>query len=469
MRLLITNNTRSTITHTGARCRPRAGLSSYQPFIPTPALPKRSISASANLPSMGSPQPPWLATLLQDRTPAPTLYSWTPDKASSPRILDDLDRRVFILGVGNLGRLYASYLSKLADPPPITLVLHRRELLEQWHAGQGIEITRSGATDRNKDFDVQYWTESPPPDHGAAHEILTPSPGSPSSSPRRTIGNIIVATKASAALPQADRLRRYLDGSSTVAFAQNGMSKLWPPHGQTYVSHRYPGGDAPNFVACITTHGVTSVAPFRSTHASLADAKVGLVLPSEENPRGADYLMDRIAAAPHLDSQLVSRPDLWVLQLEKLVINSVINPLSALLRCQNGVLFESRTGPLSQVMDRLLDETSKVLQALVRHPSSSDILTPEVDRDALLRRFGADPLRELLWTVGDKVKENTSSMLQDVRAGKPTEIRDFNGWIVDMARFLDQELDVTAHVDLIALVEGGQALSQGELTQALLK
>ncbi|KAK7213419.1 hypothetical protein V2G26_020597 [Clonostachys chloroleuca] len=250
------------------------------------------------------------------------------------------------------------------------------------------------------------------------------------------------------------------------------MSKLWPPHGQTYVSHRYPGGggNAPNFVACITTHGVTSTAPFKSTHASLADAKVGLVLPSEGNPGGADYLMDRIAAAPHLDSQLVSRPDLWVLQLEKLVINSVINPLSALLRCQNGVLFESRTSPLSQVMDRLLDETSKVLQALVRHPSSSDILTPEVDRGVLLRRFGVIPLKELLWTVGDKVKENTSSMLQDVRAGKPTEIRDFNGWIVDMARFLSQEeLDVTAHVDLITLVEGGRALSQGELAQALLK
>ncbi|VUC20377.1 unnamed protein product [Clonostachys rosea] len=469
MRLLITTNSRSSITHAASRRRPRAGLSSYQP-IPTPALSKRSLSASANLPSMGSPQPPWLATLLQDRTtPAPTLYSWTPDKASSPRILDDLDRRIFILGVGNLGRLYASYLSKLADPPPITLVLHRRELLEQWHAGQGVEITRLGATERNKDFDVQYWTESPPPDHGAAHEILTPGSSPSSSEPRRTIGNIIIATKASAALPQADRLRRYLDGSSTVAFAQNGMSKLWPPHGQTYVSHRYPGGNAPNFVACITTHGVTSIAPFRSTHASLADAKVGLVLPNVENPKGADYLMNSIAAAPHLDSQLVLRPALWVLQLEKLVINSVINPLSALLRCQNGVLFESKTSPISQVMDRLLDQTSKVLQALVRHPSSSDILTPEIDRDALLRRFGVDPLRDLLWTVGDKVKENTSSMLQDVRAGKPTEIRDFNGWIVDMARFLDQGLDVAAHVDLITLVEGGRALSQEELTQKLLK
>lgn len=417
---------------------------------------------------MASSQPPWLSSFLKDNSPAPRIYSWTPEPEPYTTLspAHDNPRRIYILGIGNIGRLYAAYLSKHPNAPPITLVLHRRELLSGWHESPGIEITRQGITERTTKLNVEYWTDDPPSGEGSATEV-------------GPISNLIIATKADTALQEADRLRRYLNSSSTVAFAQNGMCKLWPPHGSAYVAHRFPDqASAPNFAACITTHGVISLAPFRSKHASLADAKVGLVLPNARSAERAEYLLQTVATAPQLDSHRESRADLWVLQLEKLVVNTVINPMTAVLRCQNGVLFAEQQGVLVNIMDRLLEETSPVFQALVRHPSTSEILSTSLNTDCsrsletarqkLIDRFAVKPLRDMLWGVGYKVKENTSSMLQDVRAGKKTEIRDFNGWIVDMAHFLDPNLDVSSHEKLIDLVEDAKVLDPAQLGEALL-
>jgi 2-dehydropantoate 2-reductase len=59
-------------------------------------------------------------------------------------------------------------------------------------------------------------------------------------------------------------------------------------------------------------------------------------------------------------------------------------------------------------------------------------------------------------------------MLQDIEAGRKTEIRDFNGWIVDMACFLGTDLDVSVHRGLIGLVERCESLDKMELGRALL-
>lgn len=405
-------------------------------------------------------QPPWLTQLLSDKRSPPKLFAWTPDNLG-PNIKSSLvnshdpEGRIYILGIGNMGRLFASYLAKCENPPPITLVVHRKELLSQWERGDGIEFTRSDMVEKNKNFGIEWWTDTAP-EHGPVREVANSD----------KVQNLIIATKASLALTEADRLRRYLNERSTVAFAQNGMSKLWPPHGPAYASHRYPAGLAPNFLALITTHGIISQAPFKSIHASYADVAAGPVLLNQHYPQGADYLLSKVATAPYLEGRSVPRADLWVLQLEKLVVNSTINPLTAILRCHNGVLF-SGDETLSRVMDRLLDESSNVLRAIVNHESSAEIINscpnPSSLRQQLTERFAQPRLRAMLHGVGAKVKENASSMLQDVWAGKQTEIRDFNGWLVDMAAFLDAGIDVSLHQGLIDLVESGTVLSAEEL------
>ncbi|KAI1871445.1 uncharacterized protein JN550_004439 [Neoarthrinium moseri] len=422
----------------------------------------------------------WLKQLIDDDSAPPKLFAWTTANLSpgSTPLSNDNTRlksqshttpleRIYILGIGNLGRLFASSLARLPKKPPITLVVHRKSLLEQWASSPGIEITRHGKVERTSDFDVEWWTHEKPP----AGPILEPTSGA-------GITNLIVATKASDALPQVDRLRGYLGRDSTVTFVQNGMCKLWPPMGDLYLHHRFPDLSGPSWVACVTTHGVTSLAPFKSIHASPANVSVGPVSLNPESGGSAQYLMNQIADAPDLSGQIVSKADLWVLQLEKLVVNSTINPLTAILGCKNGELFIDREDRLPLIIKTLVHEAGLVLTSLVSDVSSADILNDESNgsplhsregpRDALIQRLSSTNLLTMLYEVGYKVRENTSSMLQDVRAGKKTEIRDFNGWLVETARFLDLGSAVPTHEKLIKLVENGASLSRDELCDKLI-
>ncbi|KHN97640.1 ketoisovalerate reductase [Metarhizium album ARSEF 1941] len=432
-------------------------------------------------------QPAWLKTLVTDQASPPTLFAWTPENldrcathltpaTSLACSRNDLDRRIFILGVGNIGKLYATYLAKQSKPPPITLVVHRKELLAQWAQSDGVELLRDSVVIKNKDFDIEWWTRTAP-DHGPVREVAD----------GKKLRNLFISTKASAAMPEADRLRGYLDRHSSVAFAQNGMSKLWPPHGQAYIASRYAAGNAPSFLACVVNHGVMSAGSFESVHTAPADASIGPVLLNPHPPSSVEYLMTQVTTAPLLNSRSVSSGELWVLQLEKLVMNVIINPITALLRCKNGELFAGGdlNNPLGLVLDRLLAETSATIQSLVKHESSAAILASYTRpsqpsesenptenaqrlREALGERFSMPYLKKKLYEFGALVGENSSSMLQDVEAGKPTEIRDFNGWIVDTAAFLDQQVDVSAHRALIELVEGNEILTKAELARRLL-
>ncbi|KAK1674621.1 ketopantoate reductase PanE/ApbA C terminal-domain-containing protein [Colletotrichum godetiae] len=432
--------------------------------------------------------PVWLQPYLSHmpQKTAPKLYAWSLSNLeenqsvlrSSPGRLDGSishqqhrshQQRIYVLGVGNLGILFASSLASLPNSPPITLVVHRKDLLLSWRQQPGIEVTRGDSTQRYLDFDVELWSEEEP-SLGPAREVAD----------GQEIPNLIVTTKASQALPQVDRARRYLNDRSTVAFAQNGMCKLWPPHGDSYMASRFPGASAshPNWLACVTTHGVTSLGQFKSLHASEADLKVGLVSPNN-SADNASYLSNLLAESPHLNGQVVARDELWILQLEKLVVNSVINPLTAILRCKNGDLFTKKDGTIANIIDFLLMEASNILKALIQDRSvgvilqtapgmalaTEDEMTRKIGRRRrdLLGRFSHKKLKEMLYSVGHKVRENTSSMLQDVRAGKPTEVNEFNGWLVEMAAYLEGRIDVVHHKNLVDLVENNTVLSEESL------
>ncbi|KAL7626780.1 2-dehydropantoate 2-reductase (Ketopantoate reductase) (KPA reductase) (KPR) [Parahypoxylon ruwenzoriense] len=449
--------------------------------------PKHSFGTASSCASSRRIPAEWLRRLLEDcAEPPPRLYAWTlanlprgPScctinqslKTSEPSLgLGDDRRRIYVLGVGNIGRLYASFLAKNTNRPPITLVVHRKELLEHWLSQPGIELVRDGKPERNAEFDIEWWTDTEPPQG----PIKEPSAGA-------GIRNLIVATKAADALPQVDRLRRYLNGDSTVAFTQNGMCKLWPPLGDAYVAARFPGPTAagPSWLACVTTHGVTSLGPFKSVHASPANVLVGAVTPVSGGDGRSRYLIEQIANAPGLAGREVPTRELWVSQLEKLVVNSIINPLTAVLHCKNGEIFVERGDGLTAVIDMLLEEASRTLRALVSHQSSDDILSARNEdaggnlggvREKLLERFSFERLRAMLYDVGARVAENTSSMLQDVRAGKKTEVEDFNGWLVETAKYIaGDEHGLPTHEKLIALVVDGTKMTRGEMSEYFLR
>ncbi|KAF9767000.1 Ketoisovalerate reductase bea2 [Fusarium sp. DS 682] len=454
--------------------------------------------------------PTWLSALLADTKPAAKLYAWSPAnvKPKASQQLDETidmgnvssdeetvnttsdnpatnsDRRIYIIGPGNIGRLYATHMARHANPLPITLVVHRKELLSKWTESEGIGLAdlSSGKILINKRFTVEWWTETRP-QYGPVREVAD----------GKKLRNVFISTKAEAGLAEADRIRRYLGKSSSVVFAQNGVCKLWPPHGPLYISHRYPAGDPPIFSACVVSHGVASAGPFLSIHAAPADAYIGPVCwasyqeaPSKQP--SDDFFIRYIASTPSVNTKQVSSGEIWLIQLEKLVMNAAINPLTALLRFKTGQLFTAYEpeDPLARVIDKLLWQTSAVIQGIIGHDASLGVITcyaeqllrvgPDSNRHdhiakvrkKLTERFSQPILKSKLYAFGLKIFEHRSSMLQDLEAGRKTEIRDFNGWVVDMAGFLDTDLDVSIHQVLIALVERCEILDKEELGRTLL-
>lgn len=98
-------------------------------------------------------------------------------------------------------------------------------------------------------------------------------------------------------------------------------------------------------------------------------------------------------------------------QRQKLAVNAVINPLTALYGCHNGALLDG--GPREAAMQALAEEVDAVLARM-------DESWP-MDTLARSRQVAAN------------TAANTSSMLADVQAGRTTEIDYINGYVLRLA------------------------------------
>ncbi len=107
----------------------------------------------------------------------------------------------------------------------------------------------------------------------------------------------------------------------------------------------------------------------------------------------------------------------------KLVINVAINALTAILGVRNGVLAE--TAPASGIMEKAIEEVVKLA------------------RTKGIKLMFDDPLERAL-QVSRATGQNISSMLQDVRAKRETEIEAINGAIAKEAASLGIDAPVNS-------------------------
>ena len=94
----------------------------------------------------------------------------------------------------------------------------------------------------------------------------------------------------------------------------------------------------------------------------------------------------------------------------KLAVNCVINPLTALYDCPNGAL---RLYP--REVELICGEVAAVMQREGYHSAPEDLLA-------------------YVWEIVDSTAANISSMLQDVRAMRHTEVDYINGYLLRRAR-----------------------------------
>jgi 2-dehydropantoate 2-reductase len=331
--------------------------------------------------------------------------------------------QIHVLGLGNLGRLFAHELAIQPNPPPITLLLHRESLLDEWEkAGKKIEITTDGVISSSLNHDVELVSQ------------------------RRegTIENLVVATKTTNTVKALSSVQHRLTNNSTVLFTQNGMGTV-----EEVTNAVFPNPSTrPRYLKSITSHGVYSLGPFRSVHAGLANITIGPATlpgqPDTRNPSKSQYLINKIVSSPGLAAKEVNPHELIRLQLEKLVVNAMINPLTVIFDCKNGDLFNR--GSIVHLMRLLLAEASQVIQSL-----------PELrDDPETASRFSTQNLEIIVLDVAEKTAKNTSSMLQDVRAGRPTELDYINGYIVKRGK--EQGVECKKNEKLIQLVKEGKLI-----------
>ena len=399
-------------------------------------------------------------------------------------------RRIHILGSGSIGKLVAHSLRGIANPPPITLLFHRFRLLEAWEQGKKVitiqdddfqtprggfdvellsEVRRQHRVEIDEGQPSVYDFSDQVKPHEAA-KILeqqrkenatepeaqseTSEPDDQSATPARRrrrkkraiepedfmsnepIHNLIITTKAAFTVSALLSIRHRLGPQSTICFLQNGMGII-----DDVNKHLFPKEeDRPNYVQGIITHGVNvppEVAerdPFFAVHAGHGTIALGLLPRSGYKPTAAitgkqelqtqswapsaRYLLRTLTRTPVLCAVGFTPTELLQLQLEKLAVNSILNPLTSLIDSRNGdVLFNFA---LTRSMRLLLAETSLVIRSLPELQSIPNITT----------RFSAERLETLVVSVAHKTRDNISSMLADVRAGRRTEIEYINGYIV---------------------------------------
>lgn len=152
-----------------------------------------------------------------------------------------------------------------------------------------------------------------------------------------------------------------------------------------------------------------------TTHAARRDGNIIVhvangvthIGPARDQDGDYSYLADTLQnVLPDVAWHNNIRPQLW----RKLAVNCVINPLTALWNCPNG---ELKNHP--QDVATLCAEVASVIEREGLHTS-------------------ADDLRYYVEQVIDSTAENISSMLQDVRALRHTEIDYITGYLLKRAR-----------------------------------
>lgn len=353
-----------------------------------------------------------------------------------------LSGRIHILGVGNIGCFVAHSLASRMTRPPITILLHNRDTYERWlQRRQTIRLMTKGSDDNKTGFDVNVW------DNETWHSIPYYDERNPRSSPEaqemetndtpssevdkngtddEKIECLIVATKAPITVKALATVSHRLTPDSTILFLQNGIGVIDEVNDKIFPDASL----RPHYLQGIISHGVKMKKPFHIEYTGLGTTIIGKQLssitestiddkpPMESWAPSTTYLARTLTLTPPLVAAVRPPVDFLQSQLEKLAMNCVINPLTALLDVKNGELLYNYS--MTRTMRMLLAEISTVICAL-----------PELDGvPGVKERFSTERLKTLVKKLANATAENTSSMLQDMYASKTTEVGYINGYIV---------------------------------------
>ena len=397
------------------------------------------------------------ATISMSTTTSQT--SETPPSRSTPRPAATALVPLHVLGGGSIGLLFASALHRAhvhsfdgvrtrgdvgsdtekeeGGPSPrsrpVTLLLrpHHRPRL------------RRGPKERDARWlaPVELRTTS-----NATHELDIPveiiaKEGDAASDVRQgekaPIQSLLLCTKANDAIPALESVWDRLTSSpspsppATVIVLSNGAFAIRDDIYKRWPELRTTLGEKLAVVLATTTHGAYRTPSPPST------GRYGVTHAGEGSIHStSDAFVRFCRSAGWRRSATLSELDMSVMLWKKLAANCVINPLTALHDVENGRVLDVRHGgeDAEVAVKHILEEVSLVasveMESLYEHVASGEgVVGSSDDLRSVREQLSAPALESFVSQVIADTAQNVSSMLQDVRAGRKTEVRYLNGYV----------------------------------------
>ncbi|KAJ7706024.1 ketopantoate reductase PanE/ApbA C terminal-domain-containing protein [Mycena rosella] len=378
--------------------------------------------------------------------------------------------RFHVLGLGPLGSLVAHHLRRAIPPAhSVSLLFGKPATLR--HAPTSLHVETDGAITSSSGFNLETFEPS---------EYTDPQA-------ETNIESLFVTTRAASTLPALRLLAPRLSSDSTIVLIQNGLgvyeqliqNVFRDPHQRPHfifasathaalfpAAHTFYAG-AHTVLHPVVGHVEFAVVPDpfgRNFEAGFLDEAVN---PAERRPRLSDLarpegdplfqhyrsLRNTVAAlllAEPLNARWKGMAHVQLALRRKLVVHSVIHPLTAIMGCRYGDVFSSPNA--LRIATRICEEASDVYTAQIREETKAwmDATNPEMGGVLGIARLPhaleAQSLVRECVRVSQTAQGAISPMLSALRNGRRTEIDYLNGYLLRLGKTYDVQMTANATV-----------------------
>lgn len=313
-----------------------------------------------------------------------------------------LVRRIYVLGLDNLGKLVSYSLTDIPNPPPITLLLNGSGQLLEWKRhGESIELVTRGVLEKRQGFDVEL----------RVHSGRRVTPTHPNND---TIYNLIVSVSHSRVVQVLQTVAHRLCSESTITFLQNIASVLDDVNEEVFPDPQ----QRPSYLLCTSTHAFHGDNfSFTAFHAGVGVMKFGLLSCHHQKIRGrqlklrelrkespsCQYLLRTLTRVPRLAAVGIPSTDILMMQLESLAIEAITSPMTVIFGCERWEFDQNIA--IMRFMRLLVSEISCVLRSL-----------PEVkDFPNVGTRFSSKRLEIIVRSIFINTSLNDGIAMQSIR------------------------------------------------------
>ncbi|CCK68898.1 uncharacterized protein KNAG_0B04630 [Huiozyma naganishii CBS 8797] len=337
---------------------------------------------------------------------------------------------VHIVGLGSMGSILAMDLLEFTDAEVVPLFRNEQKL-KSFQIGHGSKLSTKRV----------YLSDSPVETKQIQRSYC------PSNYSGEHIKNLVVTTKTYQTTDALRPFLPYIDSETNLILIQNGLGVL-----ESLSEGLFSDGvlSRPNLFQGVIAHGAFQESDFMFNYTCLADMKIariswngaeGLVQPSKIVVEDAlNNELIRLLTQPAFSKEFVVKhmtyQEMLIGQLYKFLVNSCINSISAIVDCRNGEIIDNAKPVFSLIVKESLTILKLAYAPLFQYEQNYNgkEAFPFLKVD---ETFEFEPLVDTIFYLTCVLGEQSStSMREDTKHFRDTEIDYINGYVVSLAEKL---------------------------------